>query len=310
MSFKLLTTDAFKNYIDNLKITRSIKLIQLHHTYSPNYSHFNGSNHIKLQENMKNYHVNTNGWSDIAQQFTIFPDGKICTGRDINTAPAGIKGANTYGICIECLGNFDKGGDIMTSSQLDSIVRVVKILLDRFNLSPENGVTYHAWWTSDGKSLGTYVKGKSAKTCPGTNFFGGNTREAYESNLMPLLKKNTVSDTTKNIEDIDTIINILSNSNVLIDKDLWTQKCRDDRDVYWLCYKMANKLEELGLTSLEYRVRVTDDSLNYRRGPGVSYDILGSIEDRGVYTIIEEKDGWGKLKSKVGWINLNYTERV
>ena len=27
------------------------------------------------------------------------------------------------------------------------------------------------------------------------------------------------------------------------------------------------------------------------------------------YTIVDEKNGWGKLKSGAGWINLNYTSR-
>lgn len=59
-----------------------------------------------------------------------------------------------------------------------------------------------------------------------------------------------------------------------------------------------------------FKVRVTVDSLNYRSGAGVQYKIKGQITDRGVYTIIEQKNGWGKLKSRVGWINLKYTKRV
>ena len=183
---KLLNLDEFKGYLDSLKVTRSIKLIQLHHTWSPNYSHFKG-NHLTLQRGMQTTHIKNNGWSDIGQHFTIFPDGMICTGRDINTSPAGIKGANTGSICIECLGNFDIGGDKMTEEQKEAIVGATRMLLDRFKLNASN-VIYHAWWTASGTSLGTYVKGKSAKTCPGTNFFGGNTKEAYQKNLMPLIE--------------------------------------------------------------------------------------------------------------------------
>ena len=29
-----------------------------------------------------------------------------------------------------------------------------------------------------------------------------------------------------------------------------------------------------------------------------------------VYTIVEEKDGWGKLKSGTGWIKLSYAKKV
>lgn len=57
-----------------------------------------------------------------------------------------------------------------------------------------------------------------------------------------------------------------------------------------------------------YLIKVTADELNIRSGPGISYRVLGSIKDKGVYTIIEENNGWGKLKSKVGWISLYYTK--
>lgn len=59
-----------------------------------------------------------------------------------------------------------------------------------------------------------------------------------------------------------------------------------------------------------FKVRVTVDSLNYRAGAGVKYKINGKITDRGVYTIVEQKNGWGKLKSGAGWINLEYTKRI
>ena len=188
MGFKSFNADEFKKHIDGLAMTRSIKLVQLHHTYSPSYKHFNGSNHETLQKNMKNYHVNTNGWSDLGQHFTIFPDGVIVTGRSMNSSPAGIKGANTGAVCIECLGNFDKGGDEMTEAQKNAIVAAVRILADRFKLDVSNDVIYHAWYSADGRDLGDYVKGHSAKTCPGTNFFGGNGLTAFRNNLQPLLE--------------------------------------------------------------------------------------------------------------------------
>ena len=59
-----------------------------------------------------------------------------------------------------------------------------------------------------------------------------------------------------------------------------------------------------------FKVRVTADSLNYRAGAGVKYKINGAITDRGVYTIVEQKNGWGKLKSGAGWINLQYTKKL
>lgn len=66
---------------------------------------------------------------------------------------------------------------------------------------------------------------------------------------------------------------------------------------------------------LPYGVRVTVDQLNIRSGPGSNYPIVGSITDRGSYTIVEEANGtgaskWGKLKSGAGWISLDYCQKI
>lgn len=60
----------------------------------------------------------------------------------------------------------------------------------------------------------------------------------------------------------------------------------------------------------EFTVRVTVDSLNIRSGGSVDFDVVGEITDRKIYTVVEEKNGWGRLKSGVGWICLQFTERV
>jgi N-acetylmuramoyl-L-alanine amidase len=57
-------------------------------------------------------------------------------------------------------------------------------------------------------------------------------------------------------------------------------------------------------------VRVTASVLNIRSGAGTSYPVTGQIKDKGVYTIVEEKNGWGRLKSGAGWISLAYTKNV
>jgi hypothetical protein len=59
-----------------------------------------------------------------------------------------------------------------------------------------------------------------------------------------------------------------------------------------------------------YIVRVTVDVLNIRAGAGSNYALKGTITDRGAYTIVEEKNGYGRLKSGAGWIYLDYTKKV
>jgi N-acetylmuramoyl-L-alanine amidase CwlA len=59
-----------------------------------------------------------------------------------------------------------------------------------------------------------------------------------------------------------------------------------------------------------YKVQVTANVLNVRKGAGTNYAVTAQIKDKGVYTIIETNGNWGKLKSGTGWICLDYTKRV
>lgn len=63
-----------------------------------------------------------------------------------------------------------------------------------------------------------------------------------------------------------------------------------------------------------YTVTTTCDILNIRTGAGSFYPASGAIREKAgqkkQYTIIEEKDGWGRLKSGAGWISLAYTQRA
>ena len=64
-----------------------------------------------------------------------------------------------------------------------------------------------------------------------------------------------------------------------------------------------------------FLVKVSISDLNIRKGPGTDY---GRVQfcPVGVYTIVEVKTGkgasagWGRLKSGIGWISLDYTEKV
>lgn len=56
-----------------------------------------------------------------------------------------------------------------------------------------------------------------------------------------------------------------------------------------------------------YTVKITADVLNVRAGAGTSYKVNTTVKKGQVYTIVEEKSGWGKLKSGAGWISLKYT---
>lgn len=58
-----------------------------------------------------------------------------------------------------------------------------------------------------------------------------------------------------------------------------------------------------GFPATPFTARVIIPDLNYRKGPGMSYAVRGQT-GKGVFTITEVQDGWGKLKSGAGWIYL------
>jgi len=59
-----------------------------------------------------------------------------------------------------------------------------------------------------------------------------------------------------------------------------------------------------------FLVKVNIDNLNIREGAGTKYNKKGKIP-KGTYTIVEvQNNNWGKLKSGLGWICLDYTETV
>lgn len=62
--------------------------------------------------------------------------------------------------------------------------------------------------------------------------------------------------------------------------------------------------------ALPYKVRITASSLNVRRLGSTKSEVVATVRRNEVYTITAECDGWGKLKSNVGWICLSYTKRL
>ncbi len=63
-----------------------------------------------------------------------------------------------------------------------------------------------------------------------------------------------------------------------------------------------------------FDVQTTCDSLRIRAGAGKDYRIVGYIREKAGnkdnHTITKEKDGWGKLASGEGWIELAFTKKV
>ena len=59
-----------------------------------------------------------------------------------------------------------------------------------------------------------------------------------------------------------------------------------------------------------YVVKITGDVVNVRAGAGTNYRINTQVKQNQLYTIVDEKDGWGKMKNGSGWICLDYTKKI
>lgn len=97
-----------------------------------------------------------------------------------------------------------------------------------------------------------------------------------------------------------------------VDCDHWLRKF--NKDMNWFRNQVKAKMngsneEETGGNKVNYLVTIDTDELNVRDGAGTKYKINTTVKKGEVYTIVEEKNGWGKLKSGAGWISLNYTKK-
>ena len=176
-----------RDWLAKQKVTRTITRLQVHHMDAPSYSTWEKTDkrvfaepHFGRTQSLNDYGKRTwgSGASDghghyIAQHFNVFPDGKITTGRNLNSTPIGIRGWNTNAICIEIYGKFDKGHDVMNAKQKEAVIYLYGELCKRFDIPVNTShIRPHCWFTAGGTYLGKYNPSRSAKTCPGTNFWG------------------------------------------------------------------------------------------------------------------------------------------
>jgi hypothetical protein len=63
-------------------------------------------------------------------------------------------------------------------------------------------------------------------------------------------------------------------------------------------------------SSKGYRGQVTSKKgLNIRKGPGTNYGIVGTLAYKAKVTVLDKKNGWGKIGSNK-WVSLTYIKKV
>lgn len=90
-------------------------------------------------------------------------------------------------------------------------------------------------------------------------------------------------------------------------------------DKYGTIQKTSTPSTKPSTSFKEYLVTITVSAINIRKGPTVDSDVVETlINDKNVYTIVEEQTGkgsdgkpttWGRLKSGIGWIGLAFTKK-
>ena len=273
-----------KEWLAKQKVTRSITRLQVHHTFSPDYTTWEKTDkkvfsepHFGRAKSLDDYGKRTWGYSDghghyTAQNFTVFPDGKIIVSRNLNSKPIGIRGWNDGALCIEIYGNFDKGKDIMNTSQKKAVIYLYGELCKRFNIPVNTShIRPHCYFTAGGTYLGKYNPSRSAKTCPGTNFWGTGC---------------STSGFGKFIADIKAYVN----GKVPVE-----EKPKETK---------VNK---------EGKVNVPNSTLNVRKSYDASSTKLGELKDNTKVKIVATvSNGWLKIKYKdgYGYVSAKYVDGI
>ena len=110
-------------------------------------------------------------------------------------------------------------------------------------------------------------------------------------------------------------INISKGAYKILDN---AKKCADQNPGYKVFDADGNVVyepkEAEPAVKVPFLVKVSISDLNIRKGPGTGYDRIQFCRP-GVYTIVEVKSGkgasaWGKLKSGIGWVSLEFCKKL
>ncbi|OYO23083.1 N-acetylmuramoyl-L-alanine amidase [Enemella dayhoffiae] len=158
-------------------IKREPAQIVIHHTETPNVADLSRDQALTLARAVQKHHMQSNGWSDSGQHFTISRGGFVLEGRhgSLNAARrrdrfvegAQAKGANDRSIGIENEGTYHS--ERPPEQQWEALVDLVAWLCDSYQLGPEAIVGH---------------RDVSPSTCPGDAFAAVLTRLRTEVSAM------------------------------------------------------------------------------------------------------------------------------
>ena len=191
---------------------------------------------------------------------------------------------------------------VVTEKTEENTIQLVKFLMKKYNI-PISNIRTHAEVTNYGKTCPNWsannwqrwknFKNRLTTTVNATTTSGSfNVGDKVKVNSNAITYANSSKTIPQWVKNGTYTVSKVNNSKVLL-KEITS----------WVYTKDVNKV------GTSYTVRVIVDSLNIRSGAGINYPIVGVVKKGGVYTIVEEKNGFGRLKSGKGWISLDCTEK-
>ncbi|MGN0449910.1 MAG: N-acetylmuramoyl-L-alanine amidase [Ruminococcus sp.] len=197
---------------------------------------------------------------------------------------------------------------------------LIKLLVD---ICKRNGIKKLVWSTNKSERMNhlngcnmTVHRDYANKSCPGDYLYNLHGQIAKEVNAQlgsgtSSTGKKTlyrVRKTWKDVKSQKGAFNDLSNA----------KKCADQNNGYSVFDENGKAVYTSKATNStsSFKVQISISDLNIRKGPGTNYAATGRFTGKGVFTIVETKQGtgsakgWGKLKSGAGWIALDYATRI
>lgn len=166
----------------------------------------------------------------------------------------------------------------------------------------KQNMTVHRWFAN--------------KSCPGDYLYNLHGQIAKEVNAQ--LSSGTTSTANKTLYRVRKTWNDAQSQKGAFYDLSNAKKCADknkDYSVFDESGKAVYTSKATNSTS-PFKVQISISDLNIRKGPGTNYATTGRFTGKGVFTIVETKQGtgsvkgWGKLKSGAGWIALDYATRI
>lgn len=197
---------------------------------------------------------------------------------------------------------------------------LIKLLVD---ICKRNGIKKLVWSTNKSERMNhlngcnmTVHRDYANKSCPGDYLYNLHGQIAKEVNAQ--LGSGTSSTTKKTLYRVrKTWKDVKSQKGAFYDLSN-AKKCADKNKGYSVFDENGKAVYTSKATNStsSFKVQISISDLNIRKGPGTNYATTGKFTGKGVFTIVETKQGtgsakgWGKLKSGAGWIALDYTTRI